>query len=223
MDEVGGLVEPDSGHLAVGAAMAHAGTEPAALVPTGTAPTGMPPAGTASAGMAPPAAEAPAALPASDGPGSVQAGASARIEFGEFYADHYVALVRLATIMSGSADMAPDLVQDCFVGLHRHWSTVRDPLPYVRRSVVHACASHHRRVARARAVHPPYPADSELGADELDDALAKLPARQRAAVVLRFYGDLSDADIARALRCRPATVRSLVHRALADLRKVVEP
>jgi RNA polymerase sigma factor (sigma-70 family) len=66
-------------------------------------------------------------------------------------------------------------------------------------------------------------ASSDLGADELDDAIAKLPARQRAAVVLRYYGDLSDAEIARALRCRPATVRSLVHRALAELRKVIEP
>jgi len=145
------------------------------------------------------------------------------MEFGEFYADHYVGLVRLATVLSGSADAAPDLVQDCFVGLHRHWVTVRDPLPYVRRSVVHACASHNRRVARARAVPPPSRADAELDADELEDALAMLAPRQRAAVVLRFYGDLSDGDIARALRCRPATVRSLVHRALAELRKVIEP
>jgi RNA polymerase sigma factor (sigma-70 family) len=64
---------------------------------------------------------------------------------------------------------------------------------------------------------------SALGADELEDAVAKLPARQRAAVVLRYYGDLPDADIARALRCRPGTVRSLIHRALAELRKEIEP
>jgi len=62
-----------------------------------------------------------------------------------------------------------------------------------------------------------------LGADELGDALAALPTRQRAAVVLRYYADLPDADIARTLRCRPGTVRSLIHRALADLRKTIEP
>jgi RNA polymerase sigma factor (sigma-70 family) len=78
-------------------------------------------------------------------------------------------------------------------------------------------------MARARRLPSAAAQDSELGADELEDALAKLPARQRAAVVLRYYGDLPDADIARALRCRPGTVRSLIHRALADLRKVIEP
>ena len=143
--------------------------------------------------------------------------------FGAFYAEHYTGLVRLAGLLSGSADTAPDLVQDCFVRLHAHWDSVREPLPYVRRSVVHACASHHRRVAVARRHPPVEPRPAELGADELEDALAALPARQRAAVVLRYYADLSDADIARALHCREGTVRSLVSRALADLRKVIEP
>ena len=143
--------------------------------------------------------------------------------FGEFYAGHFTELVRLATLLSGSVDAAPDLVQDCFVRLHGRWASVREPLPYVRRSVVHACASHHRRAAVVRRNPPAEPRASELGADELQDALAALPARQRAAVVLRYYGDLPDADIARALRCREGTVRSLVSRALADLRKVIEP
>jgi len=143
--------------------------------------------------------------------------------FADVYADQYAGLVRLAALLSGSVDTAPDLVQDCFVRLHGRWTSVREPLPYLRRSVVHACASHHRRVAVARRNPPPGPRAAELGADELGDALAALPARQRAAVVLRFYGDLPDADIARALRCREGTVRSLVSRALADLRKVIEP
>ncbi len=146
-----------------------------------------------------------------------------RPSFGEFYAGHFTDLVRLATLLSGSADTAPDLVQDCFVRLHGRWSSVREPLPYVRRSVVHACASHHRSSARARRQPPPEERRTELGADELGDALAALPSRQRAAVVLRYYGDLPDADIARALRCRPGTVRSLIHRALADLRRSIEP
>jgi RNA polymerase sigma-70 factor (sigma-E family) len=155
----------------------------------------------------------PAVVPVSDAPEM----------FGDFYAGHFTELVRLATLLSGSADTAPDLVQDCFVRLHARWASVREPLPYVRRSVVHACASHHRRNAIVRRNPPPDPRPAELGADELQDALAGLPARQRAAVVLRYYGDLPDADIARSLRCREGTVRSLVSRALADLRKVIEP
>lgn len=143
--------------------------------------------------------------------------------FGDFYADHYAELVRLAALLTGSRDSAPDLVQDCFVRLHGRWTSVREPLPYVRRSVVHACASHHRRAAVVRRNPLPRPAAADLGADELGDALAALPGRQRAAVVLRYYGDLPDADIARALRCREGTVRSLISRALADLRKVIEP
>jgi RNA polymerase sigma-70 factor (sigma-E family) len=146
-----------------------------------------------------------------------------RMEFSGFYADHYAGLVRLATLLSGSVDVAPDLVQDCFVQLHGRWTSVREPLPYVRRSVVHACASHHRRLARGRRLPPPETRELELDADELEDALAKLPSRQRAAVVLRYYGDLSEADIAHTLRCRPATVRSLIHRALAELRKAIDP
>jgi RNA polymerase sigma-70 factor (sigma-E family) len=143
--------------------------------------------------------------------------------FGEFYSDHYAELVRLATLLSGSADAASDLVQDCFVRLHGRWTSVNDPLPYVRRSVVNACASHHRHLARGRRLPPPESRALELGADELEDALAKLPDRQRAAIVLRYYSDLPEGDIARALRCRPATVRSLIHRGLADLRKAIEP
>jgi RNA polymerase sigma-70 factor (sigma-E family) len=146
-----------------------------------------------------------------------------RPSFAEFYAGHFTELVRLAALLTGSRDAAPDLVQDCFVRLHGHWTGVRQPLPYVRRSVVHACASHHRRQARARRQPPTGPATSELEADEMEDAITALPTRQRAAVVLRYYADLPDADIARALRCRPGTVRSLIHRALIDLRRTIEP
>ena len=153
-------------------------------------------------------------------PGTVVA---APVGFAEFYAARYTGLVRMATLMSGSVDAAPDLVQDCFVRLHARWASVSEPLPYVRRSVVNACASHHRRNAVVRRNPVPEARPAELGADELDDALAALPARQRAAVVLRYYCDLPDADIARALRCREGTVRSLISRALADLRKVIEP
>jgi DNA-directed RNA polymerase specialized sigma24 family protein len=164
-----------------------------------------------------------------DGPDEAAARAAAAAAlgpptFGQFYEQHFTGLVRLAVLLTGSSEVAADLVQDCFVRLHGHWSGVRQPLPYVRRSVVHACASHHRSAARARRTSSHLvPGATELGADELGDALAKLAPKQRAAIVLRFYDDLPEDDIARALRCRPATVRSLVHRGLAELRKVIEP
>ena len=107
---------------------------------------------------------------ASDAPSPVPtvllAGGST-VTFGDFYADHYRELVRLATLLSGSVDNAPDLVQDCFVRLHGRWASVREPLPYIRRSVVHACASHHRHMAVTRRHPQPTLHSFELGADEL--------------------------------------------------------
>jgi RNA polymerase sigma-70 factor (sigma-E family) len=143
----------------------------------------------------------------------------------EFYKDSYVPMVRLAILLTGSTEVAQDLVQDSFVKLHRRWTAIDDPQAYLRRVVVNTCRSHHRRRARDVNARDRLVADLTpvvLAADELGDALARLPYRQHAALVLRFYEDLSEADIARALGCRPGTVGSLVSRGLAELRKVVE-
>jgi RNA polymerase sigma factor (sigma-70 family) len=143
--------------------------------------------------------------------------------FDDLYRSAQPDLVRFATLLVGSPDVAADLVQDCFVRLHPRWTKVDDPHAYLRRSVVNACHSHHRGLRRWRRLdlRPSEPVD--LGARELGDALASLPHRQRAALVLRFYGGLPDAAIADALGCRPGTVASLVHRGLAALREVIEP
>ena len=143
--------------------------------------------------------------------------------FDELYRREQPDLVRLAVLLVGSTEVAADLVQDCFVRIHPRWAKVDDPRAYLRRSVVNACHSHHRGLRRFRRLdlRPSEPA--ELGARELSDALAALPHRQRAALVLRFYGGLPDADIAVALGCRPGTVASLVHRGLAAPREVIEP
>ncbi|MGD9796514.1 MAG: SigE family RNA polymerase sigma factor [Acidimicrobiia bacterium] len=147
----------------------------------------------------------------------------ARVSFEDFYRDRYPDMVRLATLLVGSVDTAQDLVQDCFVKLHPRWTVVTDPLRYVRRSVVNACHSHHRRLRRFRQLGL-RPGDAvELDADEMADALAALPHRQRAALVLRFYDGLHDAEIAELLGCRTGTVASLVHRGLASLRLVIDP
>jgi RNA polymerase sigma-70 factor (sigma-E family) len=143
----------------------------------------------------------------------------------DLYRERYVPMVRLAYLMVGSTTVAEDLVQDAFARMHRHWDNAEHPRAYLRTAVVNACRSHLRRLALERAYrrHPAALSDTVLPhADELFDALAALPSRQRAALVLRFYEDLSEADIAVALGCRPGTVKSLLHRGLAELRRVVD-
>jgi RNA polymerase sigma factor (sigma-70 family) len=99
---------------------------------------------------------------------------------------------------------------------------VRDPYAYVRAAVVNRCYSWGRRLKLERERRPA-PADPvELAADEMWDALARLRERQRAAIVLRFYQDLPDRQIAELLGCRPATVRTAIHRGLRELRRVIE-
>jgi RNA polymerase sigma-70 factor (sigma-E family) len=145
------------------------------------------------------------------------------LSFIELYHECFGSMVRLAFALTGSKALAEDLVQDAFVRVHAKWSRVQEPRPYLKRAVVNACRSAQRRQAREdrRTLEVVEPS-TELGGDELFDALAGLPYRQRAAIVLRFYEGLPDADVAEALGCRVGTVASLVHRGLGDLRKVIE-
>ena len=139
----------------------------------------------------------------------------------ELYRSDYVRLVRLAVLVGADRTVAEELVQDAFVAAHRTWDGVREPLPYVRRAVVNRCHSWGRRQALERDRRPSPPDDATLGADELWDALATLSDRQRTAIVARYYLDLPDPDIADLLGCRPATVRTAIHRGLAALRKEI--
>ncbi len=147
--------------------------------------------------------------------------AASSLSFAEFYRDNYGRMVRLAYLLTGSLETAQDLVQDAFVRTHRRWEHVASPSAYVRRAVVNASSSHLRRRRRERRVAGTIRLDqaAALGADELFDALRVLPARQRAALVLRFYEDQSEAAIAATLGCRPGTVASLIHRGLEGLKK----
>ncbi len=143
--------------------------------------------------------------------------------FIELYEETFAPMVRLAVALTGSEALAEDLVHDAFVRVHARWSAVESPHAYLRAAVVNACRSASRRARRERFVTQPPPApDVGLGADELFDALARLPYRQRAALVLQFYEGLQQAEIADLLGCREGTVASLVHRALEQLRRVIE-
>lgn len=140
-------------------------------------------------------------------------------DFSAFYRAHLPGAVRLAHLLVGQQEVARDVAQDAFVGLHRRWSSVEEPRAYLRRSVVNGAHSWKRREARRRRLPLARPEPAVLGANELDDVLAALPARQRTAVVLAYYEQLSHAEIARVLGCRIGTVGSHLHRALATLRR----
>jgi len=145
-----------------------------------------------------------------------------RPSFDQWYAKRFLELVRLARLMVGSQEVALDLVQDALVGVLRRWEDIERPDHYARRAVTNACRSHHRRMNIARR-HPTSAAESVgLGANELDDALARLTPRQRAVLVLRYWGDLPESEIADILGVRRGSVASLHHRALTELRKVIE-
>lgn len=139
------------------------------------------------------------------------------------YRREYRSMVRLAYVMTDSNELAEEVVQDAFVKVHRRWRHVRRPAAYLRQAVVNECRSRHRRGRFERRVEePPEEVVPGVHVDGLGHTIQRLSPRRRAAIVLRYYEDLDDDEIAEILGCRPATVRSLVHRGLAQLREMIE-
>ncbi len=153
-------------------------------------------------------------------------------EFSAFVRLHSTALLRSALLLTGDAGAAEDLVQDTFLRLFPRWSRVTGadvPLAYVRRSMTNTFLNGRRR-ARPEVLYadpPDRSYDHDL-AGPLSDRelvrglLADLNPRQRAVLVLRFFDDLSDAQIAADLGCRRGTVRSIISRSLGALRAEAE-
>jgi RNA polymerase sigma factor (sigma-70 family) len=143
--------------------------------------------------------------------------------FVDLYHECLTPMVRLAWALTGSEVVAQDVVHDAFIRVHAHWSRIESPRAYLRQAVVNGCRSASRRARRERSLENVALIDAaQLDADELFDALGTLPYRQRAALVLQFYEGLPQSEIAQVLRCREGTVASLVHRGLAQLRRVIE-
>lgn len=145
-------------------------------------------------------------------------------EFDALYRSHYARMVVLARLMIGAMAPAEEVVQDAFVQLFRRWSSVERPLGYLRIAVVHGCQSHLRRRVRERR-HEPAPTEPVLFdpmAVAVRDGLRVLTPRQRAAVVLRYFEDLPEREIAKALGCRPGTVKSLLSRSMEKLKGVLD-
>ncbi len=143
--------------------------------------------------------------------------------FDELYCSERDNLVRLAFLLTGCQAAAEDLVQDVFLRTRARLDRVDEPAAYLHRSVTNACWSWHRRRRREDQYRPEGPVVVAGTSDvEMWDALARLAPRRRQVLVLRYYLDYSEAEIAEVIGCRPGTVKSATHRALADLRRVLE-
>jgi RNA polymerase sigma factor (sigma-70 family) len=131
-------------------------------------------------------------------------------------------MVRLAFLLVGDLAQAEEIVQDAFVAVVPRFETLVTPGAYLRVAVVNGCRTAMRRRLRVWPA-PATTSATHLATDHVWDVIARLPRRQRVAVVLRFYADLPEAEIAAALDVRPGTVKSLLHRALASLREELRP
>ena len=168
-------------------------------------------------------------------PPAARIGWSADRAVTELYAVHYRALVRLAVLLVRDTPTAEEVVQDAFVAMHGGWTRLRDAekaLAYLRQAVVNRSRSvlrHRTVVDKNLPKAPPDMPSAEHGAlaalERLAvvDALRELPARQREAIVLRYYADLSEAEIAASMRISRDAVKSHTARGMAALRAALEP
>ncbi|WP_308250480.1 SigE family RNA polymerase sigma factor [Nonomuraea rhizosphaerae] len=152
-----------------------------------------------------------------------------RVDVAAIFAEHHVGLVRLALVMVGDQATAEDVVQDAFTRTHAGRGRLRDPdkaLAYVRSAVFNGCRSAMRKrtaiFRRALPYEPPvWSAESAaLLSEERREvlrALRELPTRQREALTLRYYLDLSDQEIADTMGTSGSTARSTIARGLAAL------
>jgi RNA polymerase sigma-70 factor (sigma-E family) len=171
-------------------------------------------------------------LPETAGPQG-DAGGDAEAAVAALYRASAVSLIRLAYVMVDDLPSAEDVVQEAFCGLYRRWDRLKDAdsaMFYVRASVLNGCRSVLRRRAVRRRVSADQPPAVSAEAvvlsgeerEEVIRAVGRLPHRQREALVLRFYLDLPDEQIARVMGIRQGTVRSTAHRALEALGRALK-
>ena len=165
--------------------------------------------------------------------GVVEAESKAAGRLADIYVRHLASARRLAYLVTGDRVIAEDLVQDAFLRVFGRFQDLRDPgafEAYLRRTVVNLSRKHfrHQKVERAYlqrqagSTSVEAPGRDVPGEQALRGALLALPLRQRTAIVLRFYEDLSERQTADVLRCRPGTVKSLVSRGMETLRTSID-
>ena len=165
--------------------------------------------------------------------GSAPPPAATPLTLEDLYRTHRMRLVRLALLLVDEPATAEDVVQEAFTGLHRNWGNLRDAaaaVGYLRTAVVNGSRSVLRRRKTAREYTPPHAVNARsaeslamLTAEHQSvvRALSQLPPRQREVLVLRYYGNLSEAEIAEAAGISKGTVKSTASRALEALQKVM--
>ena len=180
------------------------------------------------------AAPAPTAPDAFLAPDTVRTEWSADLAVIELYSVHYRSLVRLAAMLVKDMQTAEEVVQDAFVSMHDGWGRLKDTekaLAYMRQAVVNKSRSvlRHRVVVDKNLQNaPPDMPSAEHGAflllerDAVVAALRKLPERQREAIALRYYADLSEAEIAATMKISRGAVKSHTARGMAALRAALE-
>jgi RNA polymerase sigma-70 factor (sigma-E family) len=143
--------------------------------------------------------------------------------FEEFFAERYVPMLRLAVALLGSRSIAEDVVQDAFSKCLACFDKLENPDAYVRRAIVNMTRGVFRKRHIAAAKAPLLRPSAQYSEhDDLLDVLDKLPHRQRSALILRYYHQCTEAEIAAALGCRNGTVKSLLSRGIAALREVLD-
>ncbi|HET9081391.1 MAG TPA: SigE family RNA polymerase sigma factor [Trebonia sp.] len=152
----------------------------------------------------------------------------------EIYTAHYKQLVRLAVMLVHDLQTAEEVVQDAFEAMNLAWLRLRDSekaLAYLRQAIVNRSRSElrHRKVVETHAPKPPpdeqsaeHAALTLLERSAVTSALRTLPVRQREAIVLRYYGDFTEADIAKAMGISRGAVKSHTARAMAALKLALE-
>ncbi|MDE0194980.1 MAG: sigma-70 family RNA polymerase sigma factor [bacterium] len=142
--------------------------------------------------------------------------------FEEFYRARYLATVRLACGLVDILEAAEEITQDAFAKVFESWDRLDNPAGYLRTAVVNGARGELRKREVRRRIRTGRPRQVSVPQDYLLDALERLPTRRRTALVLRFYGDLSEREIAETMGIRPGTVKSLLSGGLAQLREVID-
>ena len=165
--------------------------------------------------------------------GATDADSGATTGVTALYQAHAVGLIRLAIVMLGDCGAAEDVVQDAFLGLYRHWGGLDDPanaLTYVRSAVLNRCRNELRQRGKpGRGQGVAMSGESAEAAVLIGEehqrvlaAIRALPERQREALVLRFYLDMSEEEAARAMGISRGTVKSATSRAVAALGRMLK-
>ncbi len=143
------------------------------------------------------------------------------ISFIQCYEVNFDAFIKMAYLVVQSKEIAEDIVQDTFFKVGNNWGSIEFPIAYTRKAIVHSCNSYfrHKRIEKIFAPRlAKLTLDEPLHTNDLAEFIKKLPRKQRIAIILRFYEDLTDDQIADAIGCNKTAIPSLITRARIQLK-----